>query len=471
MADDLDPRQFGASFKGFLEQMAKDAPAEESFFRKTVREHLGVDPANLLAVSEKHAMSEHPNLQRALEAWLGAPGRSHRLLGVASAEQHAFVGLSLGALITERATGLFGGAAPSEGPVAYEAHDIGEREPLSCVKVGLWLVHQAQAAPVVILLSGIDRGFSPTVVVEVGAGTKERAEQVLRELRKLMQERNVYRGKIIAVETEGHGEIALRFRKMPDVERAAIVLSEGLLARIERQTLTFTRHAEVLKAAGRHLKRGLLLHGPPGTGKTLTAMYLASRMEGRTVFLVTGRGMGVIEHACTLARALVPSTIILEDVDLVAEDRSHGQPSCQPVLFELLNQMDGLAEDADVLFVLTTNRPDILEPALAARPGRIDQAIEVPLPDGDCRRRLFELYGKGLDVEAAVEPFVHRTRGASAAFIRELMRRAALFAADDASASSRLRVRDAHLDAALKELVLHGGVTRQLLGFQSDEGG
>ena len=57
--------------------------------------------------------------------------------------------------------------------------------------------------------------------------------------------------------------------------------------------------------------------------------------------------------------------------------------------------MDGLADDADLLFVLTTNRPDILEPALAARPGRIDQAIEVPPPDADCRRRLLELYGKG----------------------------------------------------------------------------
>src|SRR5688572_12792394 len=61
------------------------------------------------------------------------------------------------------------------------------------------------------------------------------------------------------------------------------------------------------------------------------------------------------------------------------------------LLFELLNQMDGLAEDADVLFVLTTNRPDVLEPALAARPGRIDQAIEIPLPDAECRRRLLEL--------------------------------------------------------------------------------
>ncbi len=52
-------------------------------------------------------------------------------------------------------------------------------------------------------------------------------------------------------------------------------------------------------------------------------------------------------------------------------------PGQHPLLFQLLNEMDGLAEDADVVFVLTTNRADLLEPALAARPGRVDQAIEL----------------------------------------------------------------------------------------------
>ena len=57
-----------------------------------------------------------------------------------------------------------------------------------------------------------------------------------------------------------------------------------------------------------------------------------------------------------------------------------------PLLFELLNEMEGMAEDADVTFLLTTNRPDILEPALAARPGRIDLAVQMGLPDAERRR-------------------------------------------------------------------------------------
>jgi ATP-dependent 26S proteasome regulatory subunit len=209
------------------------------------------------------------------------------------------------------------------------------------------------------------------------------------------------------------------------------------------------------------------LRGAPGTGKTLTAMYLAAQSGDRTVLLLTGRGLGLIEQSCALARTLQPSIVILEDVDLVAEERTHREAGCAtPLLFELLNQMDGLADDADVLFLLTTNRADLLEPALAARPGRVDQAFEIPLPDKDCRRRLFDWYGRGLTLRVTEwERFLDCTRGASAAFIRELLRKAALFAADD---GSELAVTNRHLDDALHELVVQGGeLTQSLLGFRS----
>jgi ATP-dependent 26S proteasome regulatory subunit len=147
----------------------------------------------------------------------------------------------------------------------------------------------------------------------------------------------------------------------------------------------------------------------------------------------------------------------------VAEERTRQEPGCTGVLFELLNEMDGLEDDADILFVLTTNRPDVLEPALASRPGRVDQAIEVPAPDASCRRRLFDLYGAGMPLPGeSVERFVKRTDGVSAAFIKELMRRAALFAADE---SHDVPVAESHVDQALHELVVQGGaLTASLLG-------
>jgi ATP-dependent 26S proteasome regulatory subunit len=118
--------------------------------------------------------------------------------------------------------------------------------------------------------------------------------------------------------------------------------------------------------------------------------------------------------------------VIIEDVDLIATDREMMGPCEESMLNQLLNEMDGLKEDADIMFVLTTNRPEQLEDALANRPGRVDQAIEIPLPDDIGRRKLVQLYGKGLRLdETLVDEAVRRTRGVSAAFIKELMRRTA----------------------------------------------
>ena len=122
-------------------------------------------------------------------------------------------------------------------------------------------------------------------------------------------------------------------------------------------------------------------------------------MTGYTRLILTGRALHAIGAAAELARDLQPAVIVLEDVDLVAEDRSFG-PGSSPVLFDLLDAMDGAAADADLLFVLTTNRADLLEPALAARPGRVDVAVEIDLPDAEARRRLLDLYGRVVPLRA-----------------------------------------------------------------------
>src|SRR4029079_6054738 len=95
---------------------------------------------------------------------------------------------------------------------------------------------------------------------------------------------------------------------------------------------------------------------------------------------------------------LRPRLLVLESSDLVGWDRDY-EPT-NAILFELLNGMDGLDEDHDVLFVLTTNRADLLEPALDAQRRQIDQAVELPLPDAAGRRQLIALYGEGLGLAA-----------------------------------------------------------------------
>src|SRR5262249_45749378 len=138
----------------------------------------------------------------------------------------------------------------------------------------------------------------------------------------------------------------------------------------------------------------------------------------------------------------------------------------------------GLNPADDVMFLLTTNRADLLEPALAARPGRVDLAAELPLPDADARRALLRLYQGSLMLEGVdLDEVVERTDGTTAPFLRELLRRAALLAAEaDVAASAAepdegdrpdgaIRVTGAQLTAALDQLLdSRSQLTRTLLG-------
>jgi ATP-dependent 26S proteasome regulatory subunit len=237
---------------------------------------------------------------------------------------------------------------------------------------------------------------------------------------------------------------------------------------VQRQVVDVARHKERLLAAGQHLKRGLLLYGPPGVGKTHTVRYLIGSLADTTVVSLTGGALHLIAEACSVARALEPAMLVVEDVDLIAEDRGM-HPGQHPMLFQLLNEMDGLAADADVVFVLTTNRPDLLEPALAARPGRVDQAVELTMPDLDARRRLFELYRGGLQIDTSgLDGVLARTEGVTASFLKELMRRAAVIAAAGEDSDDKpLAVSAAELEAALDELLdTRNAMTRVLLGAE-----
>ncbi len=161
--------------------------------------------------------------------------------------------------------------------------------------------------------------------------------------------------------------------------------------------------------------------------------------------------------------------VVIEDVDLIARAREEMRSACEESLLnKLLNEMDGLREDALVLFILTTNRPDQLEAALASRPGRIDQAIEFPLPDESGRRKLVRLYSRGVPVtDETVERIVQKTKKASPAFIKELMRRCAQYllqsGRDGALALEQV-------EAALDEMLFSGGsLNVKLLGGAVEE--
>src|SRR5260221_7680361 len=192
-------------------------------------------------------------------------------------------------------------------------------------------------------------------------------------------------------------------------------------------------------------------------------------MTGYTRLVLTGRTLVAVGAVTDLARALLPAVVVLEDVDLVAEERSLG-PASSPVLFDLLDAMDGAAPDADLLFLLTTNRADLLEPALAARPGRVDVAVEIALPDAPARERLLTLYGQNVPLALTAEDVnlaVEGTEGPTASFLKELIRRSVLESLHDDPALTA--VTGAHMTRALDDLLdAAQAVTRTLLGVGVD---
>lgn len=167
-----------------------------------------------------------------------------------------------------------------------------------------------------------------------------------------------------------------------------------------------------------------------------------------------------------IARALQPALVVLEDVDLVGGHRDGPFAVGGGTLNLLRNEMDGVPSDARMLFLLTTNRPEVLEPALAARPGRVDQVIEIGLPGEAERRLLVERYAGGLriseDLAAATSAKVGRV---SPAFIKELMRRAAQ-AMLERGGDEALEAQD--IDRALADMLGAGGrLAARMLGAEA----
>ncbi len=173
-----------------------------------------------------------------------------------------------------------------------------------------------------------------------------------------MADKNVLRGRVVTFSFSEYGGFGMTFAEIPAVSREQVILPDWQLAAIEEHAFGITDMRAELVAAGQHLKRGLLLYGPPGTGKTHTISHLLGQMSDRTTIILSGASGGAIGQAGTLARKLAPATIVIEDVDLIGMDRGLPGGEHNPMLFQLLNEMDGLQADDDVLFILTTNRAD-----------------------------------------------------------------------------------------------------------------
>jgi hypothetical protein len=348
------------------------------------------------------------------------------------------------------------------GPVDYISVADGPDSNRRVMALGFYLLTLGDARLVVLQRQAQPERGRNFASLEVLAADESVADRFIRDFEKRMLRLSVLRGKVLSFTGNeyGHSAAGAVFLARPSVGADDVILAPGVLDQVVRHVVGIGDNRERLLASGQHLKRGVLLYGPPGTGKTLTVRHLLTRTPDTTAVLLTGSSIRFISDAAELARAMQPAIVVLEDVDLVASERGmHGGP--EPLLFAILDALDGLAGDADVTFILTTNRVDVLERALAERPGRIDLAVEIALPDDESRRRLFRHYGRELPFSpGALDAAADRSSGTTGSFAKELVRRAVLAAAEKSRA-----VTDDDLAAALDDLLASSAqLARNLLG-------
>jgi hypothetical protein len=446
---------------------------ERVTFRKLLLEHLEGDPSSLDVITESWPAYDHVNVQAGLDEWLAGSGREHQVVGMLNFRHREF---GLSELMNESGHHPMHGLTP--GNVARVNLPVGpDGEVRGCVSCAVYLVTEGERRAALLFRMGQSDMGRPNSTLEIASADAQLGVEIASQVRRLALERNVYRGHVVSFSHDMFGErsTVLSFHRRPQMSTDDVVLPADTIDAVTRQVVGVAKHRARLLAARQHLKRGLLLYGPPGVGKTHTVRYLMSQLTDCTIIQLSGNTLGMVGAACSVARTLQPALIVIEDVDLIAEERGMYDGD-HPMLFQLLNEMDGLDEDADVVFLLTTNRADMLEPALAQRPGRVDQAVALALPDLDARRRLFALYRGDLVVdESRLDDVLARTEGVTASFLKELLRRAAVLAAEDATGGDSgmsLRVSADHLDAALDDLLdTRNAMTRVLLGGrpESDE--
>src|SRR6188474_151126 len=176
----------------------------------------------------------------------------------------------------------------------------------------------------------------------------------------------------------------------------------------------FLENPKKFQALGARIPKGVLLYGPPGTGKTLLARAVAGE-AGVPFFSISGSdfvemfvGVGAsrVRDLFEQAKATAPAIIFVDEIDAVGRHRGAGlgggHDEREQTLNQLLVEMDGFDQRTGVILLASTNRPDILDPALL-RPGRFDRQIVVDRPDLEGRKAILAVHARGKPMDRGVE--------------------------------------------------------------------
>ena len=230
-------------------------------------------------------------------------------------------------------------------------------------------------------------------------------------------------------------------QERPDVTFADVAGEDEAVEELE-EIREFLASPDKFHKVGARIPRGVLLYGPPGTGKTLLAKAVAGEANApffsisgsEFMELSVGVGASRVRELFERAKKNAPAIIFVDEIDAVGRHRGSGigggNDEREQTLNQLLVEMDGFDERANIILIAATNRPDILDPALL-RPGRFDRQIAVEAPDLKGREAILKVHAQGKPLTAQVDlrQIAKRTPGFTGADLANVLNEAALLTA------------------------------------------
>lgn len=265
-----------------------------------------------------------------------------------------------------------------------------------------------------------------------------------KKLREFMIKHNFFKGEKLEYLRYSH----LQFLKYPKKDWNSLILKKELKEEIDLNLLFPLYNEKLCKKHQIPWRRGVLLAGLPGTGKTELGRVLCNVLDGITVIWATCKavdGATRVKILFRIARDFAPTLIVFEDIDFFGHDREFG---VSPVVGELLNQLDGGTPNEGVFVLATTNRPYLLDKALADRPSRFDVKLVFDVPDLEERKEMVNLFSKGKVLEVEKNYIASITGKLTGAHIKEIINYSALLALKKGEKA----IKKKHINQALKRI-------------------
>jgi len=258
-----------------------------------------------------------------------------------------------------------------------------------------------------------------SIMVTGPSQRREKVDEFADGVQTVIRTHNFYRGKKLEF------GIRIRFLNLPSKAWENLILDEAIKDDIWANTIDFLTNRERLACYGVPAKRGVLLVGEPGTGKTLACKALMAKSPGITCLIPNTNAKDepvLIEELYEMAQDLSPSIVLIEDVDLIAQEREGFGYSRGSALLTLLSILDGVEECNGVITIATTNCQETLDKAISKRPSRFDRVIHFTLPSLKHRKELISLLCRQIPLDEAVQGYTAlKTENFTPAQIQEVI--------------------------------------------------